>query len=111
MSTDMKLLDLNILNLDNQYFLNTAILMYKVFHEDCPVYLQNLFTIQPIVARLRAPNFKVPFARINLFKGSFAFKGAIVWNSLPAHIRFIPKLNKFKKESKKFLISKQQSEI
>ena len=41
---------------------------------DCPVYLQNLFTIKPIVARLRAPNFKVPFARINLFKGSFAYK-------------------------------------
>ena len=107
LSTNMKFLDLNLLNLNNQHFLNTAILMYRVFHEDCPNYLKNLFTTQPIVARLRAPNFKVPFARINLFKGSFAFKGATIWNSLPARIRFIPKLNKFKNETKKMLLSKQ----
>lgn len=107
-ATDQKLRNLGILSLKNQFLLNSSILMYKVYHGHCPKYLFNLFQSQPITIRLRAPNYNIPFARVDLFKGSFSFHGSHVWNSLPSRLRtgLIFKIGKFKKDLRQYLMNK-----
>ena len=109
-TTDQKFIKLDILNMKNQHILNSAILMYKTFHGDSPLYLQRLFTQHTNMNRLRAPNYDLPNARIDLFKKSFAFNGASIWNSIPAKIRFLPTISNFKNSMKQFLLSKQALE-
>ena len=105
-ATDQKLRNLGMLSLKNQFLFNSSILMYKVYHGQCPKYLNNLFRLQP--NRLRAPNYNVPFPRVDLFKGSFSFHGVSVWNSLPPSLRhgFIFKMGKFKKGLRRYLLNK-----
>ena len=105
-STDQKLKNLGILSLKNQFLFNSSILMYKVYHDQCPKYLKHLFQLQP--ARLRAPNYNVPFVRIELFKGSFSYHGVSIWNSLPPCLRhgFTYKIGKFKNELKRYFFNK-----
>ena len=107
-TTDQKLKNLDMLSLKNQFIFNTSILMYKVYHGQCPIYLNNLFHSQPITAKLRAPNYSVPFARIDLFKGSFSFHGAFIWNSLPPCLRrgLMFKIGRFKKDVHQYLLFK-----
>lgn len=110
-NTDLKFIKLNILNLNNQHILSSAILMYKIFHGDSPHYLQRLFTLHDNRIGLRAPNYVLPNARIDLYKKSFAFNGATIWNALPAKIRYQPTISRFKNETKNFLLLKQTKEV
>ena len=105
-STDQKLRNLNILSLKNQFTFNSVTLMYKVTHQKCPHYLEKLFKSSP---RIRVPTYKLPYARIDLFKGSFSFHGVSVWNSLPSQLRrsYIYKLNQFKKNVKQHFLKLQ----
>ena len=39
----------------------------------------------------------VPFPRTNFMKNSFTYSGAVLWNSLPCHVREAKSLSQFKR--------------
>ena len=39
----------------------------------------------------------VPFPRTNFMKNSFTYSGAVLWNSLPCHVREAESLSQFKR--------------
>ena len=41
----------------------------------------------------------VPFPRTNFMKNSFTYSGAVLWNSLPCHVREAKSLSQFKGEN------------
>eukprot|EP00745_Piridium_sociabile_P029687 TRINITY_DN4898_c0_g1_i1.p1 TRINITY_DN4898_c0_g1~~TRINITY_DN4898_c0_g1_i1.p1 ORF type:complete len:636 (-),score=29.15 TRINITY_DN4898_c0_g1_i1:175-2046(-) len=79
---------------------NTLILMHKIFHNDCPQYLQSLFCFQSLHESDRA---LVPKPNIDLFKMSLSFNGSKEWNMLPTILRKIPLISVFKSQLKIFL--------
>ena len=42
----------------------------------------------------------VPPASLEIFKNSFSYRGPIIWNTLPEHLRCCCTLNDFKKKMK-----------
>ena len=96
LSTDEKLIDLGFLPLQKQFIFNTLVQMFKVhIHESTPN-LQFLFT-------QRGNRYILPKTRIDLFKSSFSFQGAIQWNSLPLEICLSTSTQIFKNRLKTFL--------
>jgi len=87
-------INLNILPLKDQFLYNTAILMFKIFHEKTPDYLMKFF--QKPFADNRLQTCKFPLPRIDLFKTSLSFWGATVWNSLPQSCKLSTTLRLFK---------------
>lgn len=94
MSTQEKYSELDILPLPKQFQYNASVLVYKVFTNNTPNYLLNLFT-KPTPGQ-RLPNFKLPLPRIDLYKTSFAFWGASIWNNLPPSPKLARSLSSFK---------------
>ena len=96
---------LNILSFDQSIFINKAKIMYKVFNNLAPIYLQELFHMRDVTLNNTASNLRsvaqnnyiVPQAKCNLFKGSLSFSGVIVWNSIPVSIKASPSLGIFVK--------------
>ena len=94
---------LDILSFDQSVFLNKAKIMFKVYNNIAPSYLQELFQMRDVnmnntTSNLRSVsqgNYIVPQAKCNLFKGSLSFSGVIVWNSLPLSIKSSPSLDVF----------------
>jgi hypothetical protein len=106
LSTQEKYNTLNILTLHKQFQYNASVLMYKVFTEDAPKYLTDLFTKSKKCQRL--PNFKLPLPRIDLYKSSFAFWGASIWNSLPLGSRLTCTLSSFKSSIYKYFLKSKR---
>jgi hypothetical protein len=104
LSTDEKLRSVNILSLDKQFELNTAVQVYKARYGLVPPYVTNLLVTSD--NRYDSGKYILPRTRIDLYKSSFAFSGASVWNSLPLKIRNCSKLSLFKAYVKKYLLSK-----
>ena len=86
---------LDILSFDQIVFLNKAKIMYKVYNNLAPTYLQELFQMRNVnhdntASNLRSvsrKNYILPQAKCNLFKGSLSFSGVIFWNSIPVNIK------------------------
>ena len=78
--TDADNKTLCILLLKLRFEINKGIFVYKIMFEIASPYLKQLFQ----VSRLRGMN-KIALAipRIDLFKSSLNYSGAILWNSLP----------------------------
>jgi hypothetical protein len=104
LSTDDKLRSVDILPLDKQFQMNTAVLVYKARHDLVPAYIKNLLVTND--NRYALDKYILPRTRIDLYKDSFAFSGASVWNSLPAVVRNCKTLSLFKSLIKKYLLSK-----
>ena len=72
-------------------FFNKANIMYKVYNNLAPNYLQEFFHVRDVnfnntASNLRSVaqnNYIVPQAKCNLLTGSLTFSGIIVWNSIP----------------------------
>ena len=102
---------LNILSFDQSSFLNKAKLMYKVYNNIAPVYLQELFQMRDInldntTSKLRLVPHKndlLPQAKCNLYKRSFSYSGVVVWNSLPTSIKLASSLDAFVKKCTEWL--------
>ena len=47
-------------------------------------------------------NFEIPNARTELYRNSFAFTGAKIWNELPEDFKTAPSLNAFKRKIKSY---------
>ncbi len=94
------------LPLANRFNHNKAVLVYKCLHDLVPPYMRNIFTYQSNVRySLRSEahsDLVVPKPRIEMYRQSFSYSGAKIWNSLPASIRQSDSLAKFKKSSTTF---------
>ena len=100
LSTDEKMTKLGILPLEKQLAANKSLLMYKIYHCKAPVYLRDLFAPSQIryeTSRFDIRSIKPKWPRIDLTKTSFAYSGALLWNSLPVKLKFSPSITSFKK--------------
>ena len=80
--TDYK--TLCILPLKLRFEHNKGIFMYKIMFEIAPPYLKQLFQVN----RSRGLNkITIMIPRIDLFKSSLTFSGAVLWNSLPEPLK------------------------
>ena len=101
LTTDAKLQHLGLLPLREKLMLNKAVLVFKAFRNLAPQYLKDLF----ICHNSRAPSRPIilPKPRIDLFKTSFSFAGASLWNSIPTYITSCGTLISFKTQLGKWL--------
>jgi hypothetical protein len=102
LSTDQKLRSAGILPLMKQFDFNTAVLVFKTRSKLAPLYLKTLLTVSG--GNHESDKYILPRTRIDLFKCSFSFQGANVWNSLPASVRKCKSLGSFKYCLKKHLM-------
>ena len=94
LSIDEKQIQLNILPLQKHLDFNKCVLVYKVQNELTPDYLSHF--LMPATNRYGSDKYILPRTRIDLFKSSFAFSGATLWNSLPSSARMCSPLKRFK---------------
>ena len=101
---------LNILSFDESVFLNKAKIMYKIANNIAPAYLINLFRMRNssdvTISNLRSvanKNFLIPKPKLNLFKNSLSYSGAIIWNSIPLEIKDSNSLDIFVKKCKAWM--------
>ena len=87
---------LRILSFNESVFLNKAKMMYKIANNIAPSYVINLFQMRnssdDTISSLRSVtnrNFLIPKPKLNLFKNSLSYSGAIIWNSIPLEIKKI----------------------
>ena len=105
LSTDEKLEQSGLLSLQRQLQYNRGVFMYKIWTQQTPSYLFEMF--RPSMSQYGVSNklLTVPLPRIDLYKSSLSFQGASMWNTLPIHIKAAPSLSCFKKRLYKYLIS------
>ena len=84
-TTDEKLKNMRILPLSRQFKFNKAKLMHKIYTGKSPPYLNQL--IKKASERYGSNNIITPLPRIDLYKTSFSFTGATIWNSLTADLK------------------------
>ena len=78
-------------------FIHKAKIMYKIAYNVAPIYLTDLFQVrgnannlnnaQLTLRSMSNRTFLIPKPKINLFKNSFSYYGALVWNSIPLWIK------------------------
>ena len=85
---------LKILSFDESLFLNTVKMMYQIANNIAPSYLIDLFQMRKIsddatssLHSVANKNFLIPEPKINLFKNSLSYSGAVIWNSIPLEIK------------------------
>ena len=82
--TDTDYKTLCILPLKLRFEHNKGIFMYKIMFEIAPTYLKQLFQVN----RSRGLNkITIMIPRIDLFKSSLTYSGAVLWNSLPEPLK------------------------
>ena len=93
---------INIMSFSERVFLQKAKVMYKVPNNIAPEYLTNLFKMRELnsnsTLNLRSvsnKHFLIPQPKINLFKNSLSYSGALVWNSIPLNKNNSTTLNFF----------------
>ena len=93
---------LNMLSFSESVFLQKAKVMYKVSNNIGPEYLTDLFKMREsnsnstlILRSVSNKHFLIPKPKINLFKNSLWYSGALVWNSIPLDIKNSMTLNSF----------------
>ena len=81
-----------------------ATLRFKIIKGLSPEYLQDLFSIRSTKYNLRDSEIKLnlPKPRTNYCKRALGYSGALLWNSLPVHLRKSDSLRYFKRELDKF---------
>ena len=91
---------LNWSDLQKRRNLQKSILMYKVLNGHAPTYLSDLFVRanESIGYKLRRSetNVRIPQPHTEYLKRSLSYSSAILWNSLPCHIREVNTLSSFK---------------
>ena len=105
-STDLKIQYLGLLPLHEKCLFNKLILMYKILNNKSPKYLSDLFAKKETQYVQRRNHLKVPFPRIDLFKTSLSYSGAVLWNSLPSCVAQSASLATFKAKLKTHLSTK-----
>ena len=94
LSTLEKQASLDILPLNKHLEFNKIITVFKARNELAPDYIAKLLITSS--SRYNFSKYLLPRTRIDMFKTSFSFSGAFLWNSLPLNIRSISSLSSFK---------------
>ena len=104
LDTDIKFKQLKLLPLDQQlsYIYNKSIIVYKTLNNMVPPYMTKF--CKKACYRYESNNLIIPRTRIVLYKTSFSFSGAILWNALPRYIQSSPSLASFKRALKHHLL-------
>ena len=91
-----------MLSFEETIFINKAKIMYKVVSNISAIYLTEMFQLRGSnndeTMTLRSDsnkNFKIPRPKLNLFKNSASYSGALTWNSFPAEIKSTTTINSF----------------
>ena len=86
------------------YLIFVALSMFKCIHGMSPSYISDCITIlynEIAVRDTRASTssylLSVPHAPLALFENYFAYRGPVIWNALPEHVRRYNNLHTFKK--------------
>ena len=104
LSTDTKLRYLEILPLKQKLMFSKALLVFKTYTNLAPPYLKQHFICSNIRATSRYITPTKP--RIDLFKTSFSFSGASLWNTIPNQIKSCNSLTSFKTQLYKWIRSR-----
>ena len=85
LTTDTKLRYLGLLPLKEKFMFNKALLVFKAYINLAPPYLKQL----SICSNTRATSrfITLPKPRTDLFKTSFSFSGASLWNAIEPQIK------------------------
>ena len=103
-TTDNKLTMLKILPLDKQLLFNKAVITHKIYHNKAPPYLTPLF--KKATDRYSSIRLTLPPVRIDIFKGSLAYSGSVLWNiSIPNGLKGVKSTQKFKKLFRHYLLT------
>ena len=75
-----------------------GILMYKIMRMHNPDYLESLFFryVPRFATRGEIKELTAPLMRTETGRNSFSVQGAHLWDSLPAEVRNLPSLSRFK---------------
>ena len=91
---------------------NKCAMMYKIFNESMPSYLQEEFTKKQMCSahNLRSNEvsrhmFEIPVSRTELLKNTFVCSGASMWNSLPESVKVATSFKVFKNCCKEYILS------
>ena len=77
---------------------HTVIQIFKIRSNGEPEYLAKILTNDN-----RNGNIFIPNSELTLAKKSFCFRGAELWNKLPALVRSSPKIGSFKRQTRKWV--------
>ena len=87
-------------DLSTQFQIQKSIMVYKSLNGLVPEYLSSKFVKRNETRyslRDSVNKLFVPFPRTNFMKNSFTYSGAVLWNSLPCHVREAESLSQFKR--------------
>ena len=88
-----------------------ALMMLKVNRGLCLSYFPDMFDVKTsrLSYDLRSSrmNLKVPKARTNYFRNSFASAGVKLWNSLPSSLKKVTSFIQFKAKIRSYILSTQ----
>lgn len=79
-----------------------CVLMFKCLHGLAPDYLANQFTFHSEISdrenvRFHPMDVYIPFPRLELFRNTFLYNGAVLWNDLPNGLKECTTLDAFKR--------------
>lgn len=80
--------NLHLLPISKRFLLNKAKFVHKILSQNAPQYLTPLFTTMDSHTK-RLHRLYIPMPRLDLFKKSFLYSGAHLWNSLPNSLKII----------------------
>ena len=87
-------------DLSTQFQIQKSIMVYKSLNGLVPEYLSSKFVKRNETRYFLKDSVNklfVPFPRTNFMKNSFSYSGAVLWNSLPCHVREAESLSQFKR--------------
>ena len=92
--------------LKRQLQLNKGHFMYKVLNDMTPTYLSQLFQYKDNHFASWRNELEVIRPRLDLFKTCLSYSGALLWNSLPATIKYASSPQSFKRKFYDFICMK-----
>ena len=78
---------------------HTSVLMFKCINKQVPLYLSNMFHKVGHRYGTRSVSnctLKVPKPRLEIYRSCFAYRGAVLWNSIPGNIQGAMSVSNFK---------------
>ena len=77
---------------------HTLVSVFRIRTTNEPEHLANMLNQENIVGHIVMKN-----TRLGLYRDSFVFRGALLWNRLPKELRKEKSVGKFKKEVKEWV--------
>ena len=97
LSTDQRLLKLNMLPLKEHLLFNKSVIMFKIHREKLPQYLCSMFKKKQSSYSTDRHHFDPKTPKLDIYKNqSLSYSGAYVWNEIPPSITNVNSLSSFK---------------